>query len=103
MSEVIFKPHEGAQTLSLSVSDTYETLYGGARGGGKTMCGLAWLLRDTESPKYRALVIRRNAEDLADWVDRARAMYPHAKVTGKPATNTFPSGAVIRCMHLKYE
>ena len=103
MNEVIFKPHEGAQTLSLSISDTYETLYGGARGGGKTMCGLAWLLRGTENPKYRALVIRRNAEDLADWVDRARAMYPHAKVTGKPATITFPSGAVIRCGHLKDE
>ena len=49
------------------------------------------------------LVIRRNADDLADWVDRAHKMYPYAKITGKPATIKFPSGAVIRCGHLKDE
>jgi hypothetical protein len=49
------------------------------------------------------LVIRRNADDLADWVDRAHKMYPYAKVTGKPATIKFPSGAIIRCGHLKDE
>ena len=40
---------------------------------------------------------------LADWVDRAHKMYPYAKVTGKPATIKFPSGAIIRCGHLKDE
>jgi phage terminase large subunit len=78
-------------------------LYGGARGGGKTDCGMAWLLRATEHPEARMLVIRRNADDLADWVDRAHKMYPYAKVTGKPATIRFPSGAIIRCGHLKDE
>ena len=47
------------------------------------------------------LVIRRNADDLADWVDRAHKMYPYAKITGKPATIKFPSGAIIRTGHLK--
>ena len=78
-------------------------MYGGARGGGKTDCGMAWLLRATEFKDARMLVIRRNADDLADWVDRAHKMYPYAKITGKPATIKFPSGAVIRCGHLKDE
>ena len=103
MTDVIWKPHEGAQTFALQVSDVYECLYGGARGGGKTDCGMAWLLRATDHPEARMLVIRRNADDLADWVDRAHKMYPHAKVTGKPATIKFPSGAIIRCGHLKDE
>jgi len=30
MTEVIWKPHEGAQTFALQVSDVYECLYGGA-------------------------------------------------------------------------
>ena len=62
---------------------------------------MAWLLRASEHPEARMLVIRRNADDLADWVDRAHKMYPYAKITGKPATIKFPSGAVIRTGHLK--
>ena len=99
----IWAPHDGPQTVALEVNDVYETMYGGARGGGKTDAGLAWMLKDTENPAYRGLVVRKNAEDLADWIDRARMMYPHAGITGKPATIKFPSGAVIRCGHLKDE
>ena len=101
MTDVIWKPHEGVQTYALTVGDCYEILYGGARGGGKTDCGMAWLLRATEYPDARMLVVRRNADDLADWIDRAHKMYPYAKITGKPATIKFPSGAIIRTGHLK--
>ena len=62
---------------------------------------MAWLLRATQFPDARMLVIRRNADDLADWIDRAHKMYPYAKITGKPATIRFPSGAIIRTGHLK--
>ena len=95
----IWQPHPGPQTTALQVNDVYETMYGGARGGGKTDAGLVWMLKDTENPLYRGLVIRRNAEDLHDWMDRARVMYPHATITGKPATIKFPSGAIIRSGH----
>lgn len=82
-----------------------EILYGGARGGGKTDAGQAWLLYDKDKPRYRALVIRRNADDLKDWVDRARKMYEGtgAVFTGQPAEIAFPSGAIIRTGHLKDE
>jgi hypothetical protein len=81
----------------------FEVLFGGARGGGKSDAGMAWLLYDIDKPLYRALVIRRNADDLRDWVDRATRMF--AKVGGEkkgtPAEFHFPSGAVIRTGHLK--
>jgi hypothetical protein len=79
-----------------------EILYGGARGGGKTEAGQAWLLYDIEYPFYRALVIRKNADDLKDWVDRARMMYAvvKAEVVGNPPEIRFPKGGKIRTGHL---
>lgn len=83
----------------------FEVLYGGARGGGKTDAGMAWLLYEIQNPLFRGLVIRLNAKDLDDWIDRAQRMYvPYgATFTGKPTTIRFPSGALIRTGHLKDE
>lgn len=101
--KIIWKPHEGAQTEALRQT-AFEVLYGGARGGGKTEAGLAWLIDPTylNNPEYRGLVIRRNYDDLRDWIDRARGFYRSlgVKVTGNPAEFTFPSGAKIRTGHL---
>lgn len=62
-----------------------------------------WVSEPIDNPLYRALVVRKNAEDLVDWVERARVMYSGlgAKFTGKPVTIRFPSGALIRMGHLK--
>src|SRR3990167_2214441 len=89
----------------------YEILYGGARGGGKTDTGLVWLIGESFEPnkplllhpRYRALVIRKNAEDLSDWIDRAYRFFSGfgVDIAYKPAVLRFPSGAVIRCGHLK--
>lgn len=89
----------------------YEVLFGGSRGPGKTDCGLVWLMGEEYEPgkpllmhpRYRALVIRKNADDLADWIDRAHRFYSGFGVTivYKPAILRFPSGAVIRTGHLK--
>ena len=78
-------------------------MYGGARGGGKTDAGMAWLLRHINNPLYRALIIRKNYIDLADWIDRARYMYRgcNAHFAGKPVEIKFPSGATFRAGHLK--
>jgi hypothetical protein len=56
---------------------------------------------DIDKPRYRALVIRRNATDLSDWIDRARYMYAPAKGIYTGDSFTFPSGAKIRTGHLK--
>lgn len=101
--KVHWKP-QPKQELALA-SDADEILYGGARGGGKTDTGQAWLLYDKDNERYRALVIRRNAEDLKDWSDRAGYMFKptKAKLTGSPVEIAFPSGAKIRTGHLKDE
>lgn len=101
--KVHWKP-QPKQEIALS-SNADEILYGGARGGGKTDAGQAWLLYDKDHPRYRALVVRRNSDDLRDWVDRARHMFAPTGVVivGNPPEFRFPSGAVIRTGHLKDE
>ena len=99
--KTLWRPHEGQQTLALQVDDVFELLYGGARGGGKTDAGIVWMLLATTNPNFRGLVIRRNSEDLSDWVDRASQLYTNAKVSGKPPIFKFPNGATIRTGHLK--
>lgn len=92
------------QTEAL-VRQEFEVLYGGARGGGKTDAGQNWLLYDKDNPKYKALVIRKNADDLSDWIERAKEMYKPtgAVFTGKPPIIRFPSGCYIKTGHLKDE
>ena len=64
---------------------------------------MAWLIRWIYHPKFRALVIRQHADDLKDWIDRARSMYATCGgiVVGNPAEIRFPSGAKIRIGHLR--
>lgn len=92
-------------------STAFEILYGGARGGGKTVAGQIWLFgpkyenssRYINHPKYRALVLRKNYDDLVDWLDRAENLYGPfgGKIANKPAVVSFPSGAIFRTGHLK--
>ena len=98
----IWSPNSPPQKLAIQ-STCFETLYGGARGGGKTDAGIVWIGKPTDHPLYRGLVIRKNAEDLNDWVDRAGRMFAYygGVVTGQPKMITFPSGALIRTGHLK--
>ena len=99
----VWRPHAKQEEALLSTA--FETLYGGARGGGKTDCGLAWMIYEIDNPRYRGLVIRQNATDLADWVDRANTMWSGLGVviTGNPGVFKFPSGAIVYTGHLKDE
>lgn len=86
----------------------FEVLYGGARAGGKTDAGLAWFLYNIQNPGFRGLVIRQNAKDLSDWVDRAKNLYTQllgdqVEFVGQPTEIRFKSGAKIRTGHLKDE
>lgn len=97
----VWKPHP-RQELALQRAE-YEVMYGGARGGGKTDTGLVWLTECVNNPLFRGLVIRKNADDLSDWVDRAGRMFATfgATIAYRPAIISFPSGAVIKTGHLK--
>lgn len=103
--KVTWQPHEGPQTLALQ-SNEFEILYGGARGGGKTTAGFAWLLYDIAHPKLRALVIRKTSDDLSDWLDRANQFYSKlagitVEIVGRPAEVRFSTGALFRTGHLR--
>jgi hypothetical protein len=98
-----WRPHPGKQTevLLITPQQAFEILYGGARGGGKTDAGQGWLLYDHEHPKFRGLVIRKNADDLRDWIDRARYFYAGlAEIVGAQPEVRFHKGGIIRTGHL---
>lgn len=100
---VLWTPHP-KQIEALERSE-FEILYGGSRGGGKTAAGIAWMLEYTDNPNFRGLVLRRNSEDLKDWVDRASQLYSQlpnkGTQKGNPPEFHFDSGAIIRTGHLK--
>lgn len=97
-------PHEGQQEFALmQPTDIFEELYGGARGGGKTEAGIIWISEPIDHPRYQGLVVRRNAEDLSDWVRRAKWMLRGTGIETayKPPVLRFPSGAIVVTGHLK--
>lgn len=112
-----WRPNPGPQELCLSVpGNVFEILYGGARGGGKTDAGIYWLIKPVREngnrqlishPLYRALVLRRNANDLTDWTDRAQRVFAiyggQIKDRNKQPYFLFPSGAKIYLGHLNDE
>lgn len=104
-SDVLWEPNSPPQrfVLQLKPDDFFEVGYGGARGGGKTAAGIAWLLYDKDNPQLRALIIRKQSEDLKDWIDRARQIYEPlgAVLKGNPGEFHWPSGAIFRTGHLK--
>ena len=98
---MIWKPTPIQELALQSTAD--EVLFGGARGGGKTDTALQWILYDINNPQLRGLVIRRNATDLKDFVDRAyQKYYPlGATIKGNPAEIHFQSGAIFYTGHLR--
>lgn len=85
----------------------FEIGFGGARGGGKTDAGLSWILFDSKEPLLRGLVVRKNSDDLKDWISRARYRYCNdqfkATITGNPPVLHFPDGATYVTGHFKDE
>lgn len=98
-------PKQEQALLYFQDDEFFEILMGGGRGGGKTQTGLVIPLYRKDNPLSRTLVIRRQAEDLKDWVDRAERAYSSSggKKTGMPGDFFFPSGAIVRTGHLKTE
>ncbi len=104
-------PFPGPQTIALQRTEK-ELMFGGSRGGGKTAFGIIAMALPAISrgdsgnflyPFYRGLVLRRNWEDLSDWVDRAGTIYERmgARKFGRPPAWRFPSGAIVRTGHLR--
>ena len=98
-----YEPAPGNQTKVLQRSER-EIFTGGSRGGGKTDVGLAFLAEPEYSnhPRYQSLVIRKDYEDLQQWIIRARAFYSGmAIISGTPAKIHWNAGGVTDIGHWK--
>lgn len=77
----------------------YESLYGGAAGGGKSDALVIEALRQVHIPHYKALILRKTFPQLAELIDKTLnyypRVYPKARYNASSHTWTFPSGAKI--------
>lgn len=81
-------------------SKCFETLYGGAAGGGKTDAIIMSALRYVKEPTYNACMIRNTHKELIEsvyprMVDLYSRYYPDLHWDGQNKVFTFPSGAQI--------
>lgn len=114
----IFRSNPGRQTQALATF-AKETLFGGSRGGGKSVAGTVWLTVGNlqlspdnpyfatylNDPKCVMLVLRANFEDLKAWIEESKPVLEPlgAQYGGNPTVIKFPSQAKIYCNHLKDE
>jgi len=106
LSEIIWQPAPGPQTVFLA-STAREVLYGGAAGGGKSDALLACCLRFADHPKHRAILLRRTRPQLQESIDRSLQLYP-AIVPGaawREAESRWrmPSGAIVQMGYAEHE
>jgi len=117
--QLLWSPQAGQQE-DLMLRYEFETFIGGEKGSGKSWAAIGWLVRGNldkspddpmytpvdmtyvNSPKFRAAVIRRNIDDLNDWVGKAKVVYEAmgAKLTKQPYEFTWPSGAKVIMLHM---
>lgn len=100
---VAWAPQSGPQTALLTCPAD-ETLYGGARGGGKTdgLIGKSAKHAEEHGKSARMLLLRRTLVELADVEARALQLLPltGAVWTASNRTWTWPSGAYLRLRYL---
>ena len=98
-----WRPQPGPQTLFVD-SPTFEVVYGGARGGGKTDAALGDFA--CHARRYgagaRGLLVRRTRRALEPTVKRARAIFAPEGAAWNAGRSAFewPSGAVLWFRHL---
>lgn len=121
MSNVLAVMQPGQQS-ELMFRYEFEVLITGQKGTGKTRSSIIWLIRGNldvpddkkddvdiyyfNSPFFRAAVVRKNVDDLNNWVEDAKRVYGTkgdllgATYTQQPREFTWPSGAKIICAHM---
>lgn len=115
-----WKPNPGMQEEVLRRTE-HEILVGGGRYGGKSEVARAFLVKGNPDlpnygedgnpiwvnmsyvyhPHYRGLMVRRNQQDLDDFIQKAIRMYAPYGGEFVSGQFRFPSGAIIDTGHLK--
>lgn len=105
MTNVIWEP-QPKQRLFLSRGE-YETLFGGAAGGGKSDAMLAEALRQVNIPHYKGIIFRKTYPQLTELIDRSMAIYkrafPRSTYNDQKHCWRFPSGAKIYFGSMQHE
>lgn len=100
-----FVPQEGPQTAYIH-SPAIITVYGGARGGGKTHGSLGdfWIHAELYGQHAKGLMIRKTREDLKDSISTGVIMYGDAaRYSEKGNYFQFRNGARLYCAYLENE
>lgn len=116
----LWTAHDGPQR-EFCESDVDEALYGGAKGGGKSMGAIGLMLPFVGHPDFRGLVLRRTTKGLRDIVKKAKKIFRQGQTSGvrpfAPAAPGcrfvstggggcicyFPSGAEVQFGHCNNE
>lgn len=96
---ILWAPFRGMQTEFTAASE-FEVLGGGAKGPGKSDCGVAIVARQTNYERYKGYIIRETGPQLDELKARTHRLYP--KMAEKPHWNgdghgrwTWPSGGQV--------
>src|SRR5262245_9084425 len=98
-----FSPQPGPQTAFLKCPCDI-TIYGGARGGGKTYASLGefWIHAEDHAEDAVGLIVRRSRTDLSDTIATAIRMYGNAaRYSEKGNVFRFHNGARLTCSYLE--
>lgn len=104
---------------------SFEILLAGVKGSGKSEISRAWLLKGNPTypvltregkkiavnesyvnhKNYTALILRKNQQDLRDWIEHSKKLYEPmgARYYTNPITIKWPSGAIFYTGHLADE
>ena len=101
----VWGPLPGPQTWLLSCP-IFETLFGGARGGGKSdgILGEFACHADEYGPEAIGLCVRRERIQLTELIERSKVIYTPlgAKWHEQDKMWRFPNGARFRCFRNSY-
>lgn len=99
---VVWRPQAGPQT-ALITCPVFEVFYGGARGGGKTDGMLGEFIRHAADYGRHAigLMVRRTYRQLAETIERSRAIYTPLGAKLVDDVWKFPDGARLRFAYLE--
>lgn len=114
----------GFQTECLTTT-AYEILLSGVKGSGKSMVSRAFLIKGNQHrplydargnqidvnasyvhhPKYTSLVLRKNQQDLRDWIEHSKELFEPlgAQYYTNPITIKWPKGGITYTGHLSDE
>lgn len=101
----IWNPQRGSQLAFHENIDTFELLYGGAAGGGKSDSLIVEALRYVDTPGYRGILFRRTFPELEKSL--VPRIYEFLSGVAKPSNKgtewKFQNGSVLYLSHLQHE